>query len=131
MSKFGRTELHLACRSNDTAAVQRLCNISGVSLNVKDDHGFTPLYHTAIFGNIESMRILLSAGADTHIADLGGLTPLHIAAEKCQPQAVKLLLEHGANPTAKDSIGRTARDWAESKHIAIVLQAFDACGCCS
>ena len=85
MSKFGRTELHLACRSNDTAAVQRLCNISGVSLNVKDDHGFTPLYHTAIFGNIESMRILLSAG---DIADLGGLTPLHIAAEKCQPQAV-------------------------------------------
>jgi ankyrin repeat protein len=89
-------------------------------INAKDAHGFSGLYHAAMFGHVDCMMLLLNAGACISSPDLGGLSVLHIASEKGQLPAVRLLIERGADLSARDSIGRTPRDWAESKgHVAI------------
>jgi predicted HD phosphohydrolase len=73
-----------------------------------------------MFGHIDCMLLLLNAGACISSPDLGGLSVLHIASEKGQLPAVQLLIERGADLSARDSIGRTPRDWAESKgHVAV------------
>lgn len=119
--RFGRTPLIMAARAGDAAAASALLAGPTGAVGTADEHGFTALYHAAMFGHVEVMRLVLAAGADIGAADLGGLTPLHIACEKGHPAAVLCLLEHGADIGRLDSIGRTPADWAETKGHAEVL----------
>ena len=125
ITRFGRTELHLACRNNDASAVRRLIDERVEEIDTKDAHGFSGLYHAAMFGHVECMAMLLNAGACISSTDLGGLSVLHIACEKGQLAAVRLLLERGAELSTRDSIGRTPRDWAEVKGHSAILHALD------
>ena len=142
--RFGRTPLIMACRAGDASAVDALLLSSTESstVNTADAHGFTPLYHAAMFGHVRIIERLLldgqcerevddvkgaggSAGrADIGAADLGGLTPLHIACEKGRAGAAAALLAHGADAATVDSIGRTPRDWAEAKGHAACVALF-------
>ena len=122
---FGRTPLHLAARSGDIESAERLLEKADDRelIGTPDDHGFTPLYHTAMFGNVAVMSLLLRRGADIQKADLGGLSPLHIACEKGRAEAAVVLLENGADLHASDSIGREPKAWAEAKGHVNVLAA--------
>ena len=139
--RFGRTPLIMACRTGDASAVDALLLAESSTVNTADAHGFTPLYHAAMFGHVPIIERLLdgqgegqggdvegageSAGrADIGAADLGGLTPLHIACEKGRAGAAAALLAHGADAAAVDSIGRTPRDWAEAKGHAACVALF-------
>jgi ankyrin repeat protein len=95
-------------------------------INQKDDHGFTPLYHAAMFGDVPAIELLLKGGADVNASDLGGLTILHIACEKGKPEAAVYLLQHGADLGALDSIGRKPLQWAAEKGHDIVIEAVKA-----
>ena len=125
--KFGRTQVHCAARTGGLTP-QLLASDHG-SIDARDDHGFTPLYHASMFGDIGGIETLLGAGAALQLADLGGLTPLHIACEKGHADAVRCLLQHGANAQATDKIGRTPADWAREKGHADVLVAMENCEC--
>jgi ankyrin repeat protein len=72
----------------------------------------------------EYVRALLRYGAragDRRTGDPGetagvgalGATALHYAAKAGFRQTIEVLLEHGADPAARDSHGRTPRDWLE------------------
>jgi ankyrin repeat protein len=124
MSRFGRTPLHLAARSGEVTDTMVLEHQATV--NHKDDHGFTPLYHAAMFGDVRAIELLLQGGADIAACDLGGLTILHIACEKGRADAAVCLLGHGADLNALDSIGRTPQDWATDKGHDDVLQKVKA-----
>ena len=50
-----------------------------------------------------------------NLADADGLTPLMRAADRGDVERVKALLAAKADAGAKDRLGRTARDWAESR----------------
>jgi ankyrin repeat protein len=59
---------------------------------------------------IETVRLLLAAGADVNPPPAGGTTPLMEAASRNSPAVLKLLLDAGAHASlnAKDGLGRTA-----------------------
>ena len=85
-----------------------------------DPAGATPFWRAAQASDVESMRLLLAAGADPHLPTFAGTTPLMVAsgigwrgnfsqnAPESWMQAVHFLVELGAEVDAVDSRGYTA-----------------------
>jgi uncharacterized protein len=69
--------------------------------------GSTPLLFAARSGDVESVRLLVDAGADVNDALPNGMSALVLAAHSGQGAAARMLLEKGADPNA-DGIGYTA-----------------------
>ena len=67
-----------------------------------------PVHAAAGARDLESLRLLLAAGADPNARQQGGFTPLHAAAHADEPEMARLLLEHGADPTLETDDGRNA-----------------------
>lgn len=75
----------------------------------------TPAMVAAREGGVETVRWLLSRGADVNARDSVRATPLHAAARPWwgeKPELVSVLLAHGADRRARDAAGRTAQDVA-------------------
>ena len=51
----------------------------GVSVNAQNGDGFTPLHVAAMWGQEESIRLLMERGADPVISDDDEMTPLDYA----------------------------------------------------
>jgi ankyrin repeat protein len=78
-----------------------------------DDDAHNPAHvrpvHAAVAArDLESLRLLLAAGADPNLQQQGGFTPLHAAAHSDQVKMARLLLEHGADPAVTTHDGRDA-----------------------
>lgn len=103
-------QLHWAAAHDDPAGVQDAL-AQGANVNIKSPHmQDTALHVAAMNGNVETMRVLLDAGADPNLRNLDGRTPLHEAAfcyEK-KPEVWRLLIEHGAQPNLAAHDGVTA-----------------------
>ena len=125
----GLTPLHWAANSGYTNIMQLLI-AAGADINAKDDDGATPLHWATAFGNtfehiimavrsgtrsrlnrlrrIETVRLLIAAGADINAKYNDGKTPLHWAAAKTRTKKleretiVKLLVKAGANINAEE-----------------------------
>lgn len=77
-----------------------------------DTCGMTPLMLAAKAGDIESVKLLLDAGADATAIDYCGRTTLHHAARSIgkggdYETISKLLIEHGADPNRIDNWGQS------------------------
>jgi ankyrin repeat protein len=81
------------------------------SLRFVPDSGFTALLFASRGGDLESARILLSAGAHPNDTSNDGLSALILATVRGHPALATLLLEQGADPNA-DGAGYTALHWA-------------------
>jgi hypothetical protein len=96
----------------------------GADLHQRDRGGFTPLMRAANCGHAALVRTLVELGANANtpgsVRSLGGrsisgFTPLMAACcdSARDTETVKALLELGAHLDARDSLGRTARDYCE------------------
>ncbi len=65
--------------------------------------GATPLLFTARVGDVDSARLLLTAGADPNDSQPDGVSALVLAAHSGHGNVGALLLEHGADPNALGS----------------------------
>jgi len=126
---IGATPLVRAAKAGDVAAVRLLLeHHADVSLPTAD--GVTPLIAAAGVGSrdsdtrgryktekdaIDSVKLLLAAGADVNATDNRGQTPLHGAAFWGWTELVQLLADRGANVNAKDRRGLTPLDSALGK----------------
>jgi ankyrin repeat protein len=94
-----------AVRSRPRAVVEPLLAANHELITAGDRGGSTLLHHAAGFGTLETMAMLLDAGADVNAKNRRGSTPLHWAID--DEAKVRLLLARGANVNAKQVEGRT------------------------
>ena len=86
--------------------------------------GMSALHWAARHGDVESVELLLHAGADVEARTrLGGHTPLHVASRSAQAAVVAALLEAGADATAITSTGATALHFAAGSGAAGAIAA--------
>jgi ankyrin repeat protein len=67
---------------------------------------------SSIYGQTETVRLLLERGAEVDGNDTNGNTALHWASRHGHLETVRLLLERGADADGKNKNGNTAIHWA-------------------
>lgn len=80
---------------------------SGVDINTRDEHGWTPLMISTFNGREEVALLLIRSGADVNAKDTAGYGPLHWAAFNGYSEVVKLLVEKRAHVNAVSKHGLT------------------------
>ncbi len=103
-----RTPLHLLAKGDNYEAVETLLthieerHIGRLSkvVNAKDEYGYTPLHLAAYSGKLDTVKYLISKGADVNTKNKCGVTTLHIAANYGKLNVVKYLVNKGANVNA-------------------------------
>ncbi|CAL8101347.1 unnamed protein product [Calicophoron daubneyi] len=103
----GESSLHRAAIRGDVEQVHE-CLASGISPNVRDYAGWTPLHEAVLHGHREVVLALLDAGATIDIPGGPDLdTPLHDSIQNGQVSCCELLLSRGANPFLPNGTGLT------------------------
>jgi uncharacterized protein len=69
--------------------------------------GMTPLLYASRDGRMESVRMLLDAGAEINLRDANDITPLLAAITNNHPDVARYLIERGADIRVVDWYGRT------------------------
>ena len=100
------TALMVACRHNQTAAIEILLASSNV--NAQSCRGCTALYLAAEDGNARAVRALLRCSADANITASNGGTCLQRASEYGHDQCARALLEAGSDPNKANNKGVNA-----------------------
>ena len=68
-----------AVRTQSADVIERLLATSPDAISVRDQAGSTLLHHAAGYGSLETMTLLLDAGAEVNAKNRRGSTPLHWA----------------------------------------------------
>jgi hypothetical protein len=123
-SRFIMVNIWVAAADNEIEAVTRHLD-SGVSANVKDPNGYTPIHAAASYGHLDLLRLLISRGGDINIQDNEGDTPLHHAEDVAVAKA--LIDELHADYSVTNNDGQTPAQYIaaedEFPELAIYLQS--------
>jgi ankyrin repeat protein len=105
----------------EVEAVLRECEKTGswygiviTNLDQRNNLGDTPLHTVCTWGNVESVKLLLEAGAKVNALGDRGSTPLFNAVMGENLEVVNLLLASGADIEARTVDGRSAIEFAEN-----------------
>lgn len=105
--------IHGFAREGDMANLLK-CIENGVSMNLKDSEGRTPLHWAVDRGHLNVTELLVGKNADVNAKDNDGQTPLHYAVT-CEREAIaEYLVKHNADIYSKDNDGSSPRDICES-----------------
>ena len=97
--------LYTAIRTDNRAALSELLKTPANLNYVERRGGATPLMHAAAVGSLETVRLLLDAGANVNAKSYAGATALMWAAS--MPAKVRLLVERGADVNAVSEAGHS------------------------
>jgi ankyrin repeat protein len=98
-------------RAGDAEGLRRL---AANPVNIKDRLDNTPLHYAALYGNAESVHILLEHGANPNARNKSETTPLVYGAYNFEK--ARLMVEKGADVNAKSALGMTPLLVASSIH---------------
>jgi len=92
-----------AIRAGDTAYIK--AHLTKPELEARDRRGSTPLMHAAAFANLNTLKLLIDAGADVRARnDMDATALLWAAADS---EKARMLIECGADVTVASKLGRT------------------------
>ncbi len=94
----GYSGLHRAAALNEPAAIGALLK-QGIAIDVRDDHGRTPLMVAAYLRHYDTARELIRAGADVNALDKDRYDVITIASVADDPEMLRIALEAGGDPT--------------------------------
>jgi ankyrin repeat protein len=94
-----------ALRNGDRQTVQKMLREDPKIANLRGAGGSTPLMYAALYGEAETVRLLLKSGGDPNLRNEAGATALMWAID--DPEITRALLEKGADPNARSSYGVT------------------------
>jgi len=95
LDNLGQSALHYSVDSVDIIN----CLIDkGLDVNLKNRHGYTPLFIAAWWGCTDGVKTLLENGADPNIKGNNGNSPLTIAEHYKETEIIKMLKDAGARP---------------------------------
>ncbi len=106
----------------DPAAAKALLDVGTNPNRLTAEYGRRALLLAVDAGNVETVRLLLDAGADPDLADGSGYTPLGLAALRGYARIVLMLLRAGANPDLKSKDGNTPMTAAASMNRVAVIR---------
>ena len=98
-------EVMNALRRGDNLTFKNLVRKNPKLGNLRGPGGTTPLMQAVLYGDPESVRLLLANGADPNLANDAGATALMWAVD--DPAKTRILLDHGADVDARSAEGRT------------------------
>ena len=94
-----------AAQRRDIDGVRTLLR-SGADVNAAQGDGMTALHWASLNADLETMNVLLAAGATTEaLTRVGAYTPLHLASGRGHAAAVERLLKAGSRVAALTSTG--------------------------
>ncbi|CAG8461984.1 7692_t:CDS:2 [Diversispora eburnea] len=91
--------------SADIDRVKEVLN-TGISPDIQDQNGYTPLAAAVSYNHIELVEFLLAHGANVNLCDNEGDSPLFLAETV---EMVQTLLDHGADPSITNIEGKTLK----------------------
>ncbi|XP_039930933.1 ankyrin repeat domain-containing protein 27 isoform X4 [Hirundo rustica] len=101
---------HPLCQCSKCGPAQkkfsRICS-NGLSVNVSNQDGLTPLHVAALHGHGELASLLLRHGASAGARNAQLAAPLHLACQRGHCQVVKCLMDYNAKQNKKDIYGNT------------------------
>jgi ankyrin repeat protein len=108
----------------DVRQIQKYLLMNGADPNQPNAFGFSPFIASAAYGDLEMMSLALENGAEVNAvftrqveaSDPDNNSALMWAALQGQKDSVTFLLKHGADPSYKNTGGKIAIDWAQSKN---------------
>ncbi|KAF2299301.1 hypothetical protein GH714_031416 [Hevea brasiliensis] len=104
--------IHAFAREGDLKNLLK-CIETGVSANLKDSEGRTPLHWAVDRGHLNVVEVLVERNSDINAKDNEGQTPLHYAAV-CEREAIaEFLVKQNADASLKDNDGKSAHDLCE------------------
>lgn len=118
----GTNCLLLATCDDETACVKELLQHPNIDVNHQDGSQYTATHYAALYGYVDTLSLILDAGADTELKDDQGGRALQRAIDYGQFDAVKVLLEHDADYTFKDMLDRTILHAAAINGQVLVLR---------
>lgn len=127
----GHTPLAWASARGDHRSVVLLLE-HGASFDIANDVNAKPIHLAAQTGNIETVRVLVQAGAEISSPVLQTyMTPIHFAAEyQNSSEQILGLASLGADIDCKDYLSWTPLHWASWRGHLASLDALLSCGAC-
>jgi len=116
--------LHLACERGCVDVVELLIQYNA-DVNMKDNHGNTPLMEACKHGHLDIVKILLQNGAQVDHEGRNKRTSLHEASDAGHSTIAEVLIKEGADPIPHDGTNSTPYDLAfhkGHKKVMMVLQ---------
>eukprot|EP01114_Cavostelium_apophysatum_P019125 TRINITY_DN6070_c0_g1_i2.p1 TRINITY_DN6070_c0_g1~~TRINITY_DN6070_c0_g1_i2.p1 ORF type:complete len:1115 (+),score=353.00 TRINITY_DN6070_c0_g1_i2:112-3456(+) len=95
----------------------------GLSLDMQDNFGFTPLHWCAALQRLATAVTLIEGGAETNKSDSQDETPLFIAVRNSNETLVRLLLDFGAKSDVRNNEQQTCVSLATSQAIKEILRS--------
>lgn len=113
------TLLHWAAINNRKDIVRYFLDKGAAVDAIGGELNATPLHWATRQGHLNSVVLLMNAGADPNIRDAEGCSCIHLAAQFGHTALVAYFIARGVNPDLQDRSGMTALMWAAWKVVEI------------